>query len=198
MAKAKGKPAGKKRRITVGMTTLVLFLSTAIVALFLPSFMLLAAGMIPTGIAYLVDRRPSKHCARTVGWMNLAGCFVVLLRLWNAEHTVVHALELLGDPLNWVIMFGGAAIGWVFYLMLPPMITGYLAIRFNLKRKELVNEQQELVKEWGEDVESKADMETLADVTKQLETVNAQLAAKKKAEEDAEKATAQAASGEEA
>ncbi|MCR9219140.1 MAG: hypothetical protein NXI21_02830 [Alphaproteobacteria bacterium] len=177
MAKA---PTGKKKGAASagggkkagggGVRALSLVIAIILVVLFFDSVIVLAAGMIPTGVAYLVDRRPQRYAARTVAWMNLAGCLVVVLDLWDGGGSIDRAIELLLDPVNWVIMFGSAGFGWVIYFTLPPIVSGYLALSQEMRLKDLAKKQKSLEKEWGEEVRKSAPLD-------RLEALEAEIAA---------------------
>ncbi|MBP5856507.1 hypothetical protein KAJ83_05770 [Marivibrio halodurans] len=150
-----------QKTLGAGKRFLALFIAIILVTLFFDSMILLAAGMIPTGVAYLTDRGPRKHATRTVAWMNLAGCLIVILDLWGGGGSLDHAIRLLMDPLNWVLMFGFAGIGWVIYFTLPPIVSGYLALSQEMQLKDLAKRQKALEKEWGSDVRKNAPLDRL-------------------------------------
>lgn len=176
MAKAPAKPKtskggpgkGKAAKRGAGARALSLLVAIVLVVLFFDSVIVLAAGMIPTGVAYLVDRTYRKYAARSVGWINLAGCLIVILDLWGGGGTIGLALELLGDPLNWLIMFGAAGIGWAVYFGMTPVVAGYLALKHDMKLKELAKRQKTLEKEWGTDVRKSAALDELEMVEEEI------------------------------
>ncbi|MDX1739038.1 MAG: hypothetical protein R3261_12425, partial [Alphaproteobacteria bacterium] len=130
--------------------TSLIFLSTAVVC---------AAGMIPTGVAYLIDKTEGKYATRTVGYMNLAAAIFVSMEMWGSgDHTLERAFSLLGDPFNWLVMFGAAGVGWVIYFMLPPVVFSYLHAYSLIRNKRIKEQQTALVKEWGEVVRESAPM----------------------------------------
>ncbi|MEQ8602434.1 MAG: hypothetical protein RIB45_03875 [Marivibrio sp.] len=163
-----GEAAAKAKRASGGARALSLVIAVVLVTLFFDSVMVLAGGMIPTGVAYLVDRHPRKYAARTVGWMNLAGCLIVVLDLWDGGGSIEAAFELLMDPINWTIMFGSAAFGWIIYFALPPIVGGYLQLSQEMKLKELAKTQKTLEKEWGKEVRRDADLDRLEAVEDEL------------------------------
>ncbi|WP_420549145.1 hypothetical protein [Curvivirga sp.] len=135
--------------IAMPVTSLIFF-STAIV---------IAGGMIPTGVAYFVDKSEGKYATRTVGYMNIAGAIYVCMDMWSSgDNTVERALTLLSDPLNWLIMFGTAGAGWIIYFMLPPVVFSYLHAYSLIRNKKIKEQQDALVKEWGEVVRETAPM----------------------------------------
>lgn len=121
-----------------------------------PTLMVAMGGMLPTLVAFIVDNRKERYAARTVGYLNSAGVFFVCLDMWGSDHSWQHALDLLAQPLNYLIMFGAAGVGWLLYFILPPIANTYLAIHNDLRLKSLNAEQEKLVKEWGTGVRRNA------------------------------------------
>jgi len=121
-----------------------------------PTLIVALAGMIPTFVAYIVDNRPQRYAARTVGYMNFAGVSIVAAEMWGGDNTWQRALELIAQPTNWLIMFGCAAVGWIFFYAAPPIVFAYLTVANEVKLKQLQKEQRELIKEWGDEIKSVA------------------------------------------
>lgn len=152
---AKGKAgkavsAASKRRKQAKILGYILAPAVALVAY--PTVLVALGGMLPTLVAYIVDNRRQRYAAKTVGYMNGAGVFYVASKMWVADHSLDHALMLLYDPLNWLIMLGAASIGWGLYFVLPPMANAYLTVTHDMRIKQLEKEQEMLIEEWGEDV----------------------------------------------
>ncbi len=128
----------------------LIFLSTAVVC---------AAGMVPTAVAYFIDKSEGKFATRTVGYMNLSGAAFVSMDMWSSgDHTLERAFSLLGDPFNWLVMFGAAGIGWIIYFMLPPVVFSYLHAYSLIRNKRIKEQQTGLIKEWGTIVAESAPM----------------------------------------
>lgn len=163
-----GEAAAKAKKASGGARALSLVIAVVLVTLFFDSVLVLGAGMIPTGVAYLIDRHPRKYAARTVAWMNLAGCLIVVLDLWDGAGSIEAAIEILMNPINWTIMFGSAAFGWIIYFTLPPMVAGYLQLSQEMKLKELAKSQKTLEKEWGKEVRRDAALDRLETVEEEL------------------------------
>lgn len=145
----KKKTFGRKFMIWVVLPVLsIIFMSTAMVC---------AAGMIPTGVAYLIDKTKGKYAARTVGYLNIAAAAYVSMEMWmTGDNTLERGVAILGDPINWFIMFGAAAIGWGIYFLLPPVVFKYLQAYSIIRNKRIKEQQKKLVKEWGEVVKQSA------------------------------------------
>ena len=146
------------KQIAIGRRAKLIFLFAAPLLAFVayPTIMVAIGGMLPTLVAFIIDSRPERYAARTVGYLNLSGVFIVCLDMWTGDHTWQAALEVLYDPLNWLIMFGTAALGWVLYFILPPVSGAYLSVSNDLKLKSLISDQEKLVKEWGNGVSRNA------------------------------------------
>ena len=162
MARQPARRQGKTREIKLTAAhrrrakILGYFLAPLLVFVAYPTFMVALGGMLPTLVAFIVDNRKERYAARTVGYLNLSGVFIVCLDMWAGDHTWQHALDLLSQPINYLIMFGAAAAGWVLYFLIPPIANAYLTIHNDLRMKSLNSEQEKLVKEWGTGVRRNA------------------------------------------
>lgn len=154
----------KKPRKSAGYYTMVIAISVLTCFLFYETVLLISVGMLPTGVAYLIDTHPRRYAAKTVAWANLAGALIVVFELWGADRSIATTLDLLTDPMNWVIMLGAAGIGWGIHFTIPGLVLRYLDLSLEMKRKTLHERQKELEKEWGTDVRANAPLDELASV----------------------------------
>ena len=119
----------------------------------LPTVMVLAFGLVPTLVAFLIDPYKRKYCTRCVGALNVAGVVPYLLRLWSeGTNSIEDVVLILGDPLSWMVMYAAAGLGWLLYLGLPSVISVYLTIKSEQRSRTLKSRQAELVDIWGEEV----------------------------------------------
>jgi hypothetical protein len=114
--------------------------------------MIILAGMIPTMVAYVIDRDSSKPAAIAVGGFNFCGCLPFAILLWKGDHSFRQSFQILSQPLSWLLMFGAAAIGWAFYFGIPPLIAGAEVAKAERKIEALKKRKVSLVQEWGPDV----------------------------------------------
>lgn len=144
------------------MLSAVLILTTMILVYYnYPSFIVLAAGMGPTGIAWLTDVRKSKALTKAIGSMNFAGTFYILLKLWMGQNNFSFAMELLSTLSTWLITFSLAGVGLIIFLIIPPIVETYIysSLQFRLRRNYELKKMLE--EEWGKEISVEAEMEAL-------------------------------------
>ena len=60
------------------------------------------------------------------------------------------AFAILGNPMSWMAMSGGAGVGWALYLGLPSIVQIFLTLQAEEQIVFLMERQQVLMGEWGE------------------------------------------------
>ena len=143
-------------RVKISKNRLFLYLMIAIpIALMvIPTVIVLAFTMLPTGVAFIIERGRSWYGGVCVGAMNLAGAAPTLVDLWFNGHTIDRALASLTDILSLLLIYGSAAIGWLIYTMTPNLVATYMAMTAGRRVTALKGQQKELLQQWGPDVES--------------------------------------------
>ncbi|MGE5538072.1 MAG: hypothetical protein ACM30I_05615 [Gemmatimonas sp.] len=152
VAPAKGRPA----RARGGRTPVVgnLAITTIVVVLMfvmLPTALILVVGGLPTLVAFIVDRHRKHYLTRCVGSMNLAGVIPYLIKIWS-NHTTLAAVQMLTNPMVWLVMYGAASVGWLIYLSAPSIAWLQVEITGARRVKALRARQKQLIDEWGNDV----------------------------------------------
>lgn len=116
----------------------------------LPSFIIVAAGMIPTVLARALPATPDqKRGALAVAMLNFAGVLPVLAMLWSRGHNFNNAMQLLGEPLPWMLMLGAAAIAVMLQNVLPNVAISVMERAAQQRVHKLKAQQRELISEWG-------------------------------------------------
>ncbi len=123
-----------------------------ILAVLLPSLLVLAVCLLPTLGAYAADRYRDKSLAVTVGLLNLCGALPALGELWARGQTMAAAGEVLSDVFLWLVAYGAAGIGWLIFMMMPAMVSAYFTIAGAARIEELRKRQENLVEAWGGDI----------------------------------------------
>lgn len=144
---------GARRRRSGGgniWTFLLLVIPAALVVM--ATTILFVIGMIPTAVAFVIDRDPEKPAPITVGSLNFCGCLPFAINLWLQGNTMSKLGGLLANPMSWLIMYGAAAVGWAFYFGIPPMVASAEVMRSEKRIAELRQRKAELVGAWGPEV----------------------------------------------
>lgn len=123
----------------------------------LPSFVVLAVAMVPTLVAWMVDRGGRRRLAATVFSLNLAGSLYMLAALWEQQHDLAHALDVLRDVYGWLIAYGAAATAYALHYVMPALVEAVLRLRAEQRLAGLERGMAELVAEWGEAVAAPAE-----------------------------------------
>ena len=118
----------------------------------LSSMMILLFGMLPTLVAYIIDRSPRNYAMYCVGGMNLSGVFPYLLELWTGNHDIDAAIEILTNPASLLVMYAAAGFGWMLFMAIPPLVGAVMTVMSERRLTYLHDKQKDIVKEWGEDV----------------------------------------------
>ncbi len=108
--------------------------------------------MIPTLVAMVIDKHPQKTAWLTVGGMNLAGTIPAWMTLFDMGHTTPAAFQLIAEPMTVIMSYGGAAVGWLLYHNITPVVAGIILGRNERRLKAIDLRQKELVKKWGSEV----------------------------------------------
>lgn len=127
-------------------------LCLALLTVGLPTALMLTIALPPTFCAFLAVHRQGYYVALSIGALNIAGIWPFLLKLWTTGHTVSNAMQIIIDPLAWLIIYGAAAAGWVLSLWFPVLVSAYMSMFTAHRLKDLQRQQQKLVEEWGPEV----------------------------------------------
>lgn len=151
-----GKQAGKGGAQKKGALPLTTFgLAMAFMGLVYVAFatvVLLFVGMLPSVVAYVIDRTPQKYATFCVGGMNFCGVFPYVLDLWETAHRTGDAFKILTNVFALLAMYGSAAFGWALYSAIPPVVVAVLTVIAQRRVSQLRTNQRRIIEEWGEDV----------------------------------------------
>lgn len=134
------------RRLMSASVLLVLVMATP------GTVLVLFFGMLPTGVAFVIDPSRGKYAASTVGGMNFAGVFPALFSLWLHEHSVSAASAVLTDAFAMTTMYAAAAFGWTLHLGIPVIAAVIRRVTSAGRVARLRMRQKQLIDAWGEEV----------------------------------------------
>lgn len=154
-----------------GRSNLTWFLLTATFLLVLagPTMIVIFFGMLPTLVAYIIDRTPQKSATFSVGSINFIGVFPYVLDLWGSMNTIDEALNMVTDLFSMLIMYSAAAFGWLLFMSMPAVVSSFVIVLQQRKVAQLRAEQKELIEEWGPEVAALVEMARMADQEDHLE-----------------------------
>jgi len=135
---------------------LLIFALLLIVAL--PTVLLFAFGMLPALVAMIIDRTEERSATFCVGGLNFCGVFPYLMDLWFGDHSLGQAIGQLTDVFVLAVMYGGACMGWMLYLSLPPVIASFIQVMSERRLQQLRKTQRDILDEWGDEVITDADL----------------------------------------
>ena len=85
------------------------------------------------------------------------------MTLWTTSHSIQAANEIIADPVLWLSAFGAAGIGWLVFLVMPPIMTAHYAIATESKTRVLRDRQGRLREDWGTELAEDPDLVMLED-----------------------------------
>jgi len=116
------------------------------------SIILLLVGLLPTMVAFIVDKSFGKCATLCVGAMNIAGIFPSIFELWSEKNSFAQAFQIITNVFDLVIMYGAAGFGWILYIIIPSAVSTVLHIVAQRRIARLRNSQRNLISEWGKNV----------------------------------------------
>jgi hypothetical protein len=134
---------------------LILCLSVGFVVMVimsLPTVMVIVFALLPTFVAFIVDKTPGKSAVICVGSLNLCGVLPYLIDLWTGENSMDGAILILTDVFSLVVIYGASAFGWMIFQSLPPIVATFITILAQSRVSSLRSAQRKFIEEWGSDV----------------------------------------------
>ncbi|HEC91230.1 MAG TPA: acyl-CoA synthetase [Alphaproteobacteria bacterium] len=128
---------------------LVVLLLVSAVIISLPTVLLLFFGMLPSIVAFIVERTKPRYAAICVSAMNFSGVLPYLLDSWAGDHTVSEAMNMLTNVFSLMVMYSSSAFGWLIFIAVPPVVATFLAVINERRIAQLRKRQREIIAEWG-------------------------------------------------
>jgi len=117
-----------------------------------PTVVVFGLGMLPTLVAFFIDRTKQKSNSLCVGSINFIGVFPYIMDLWSGINDFNASLIIIGDIFNLLVMYSAAAFGWFLFLTMPSIISSFVIVLQQRKVAQLRGEQKDLIDEWGAEV----------------------------------------------
>lgn len=113
---------------------------------------LVACGLLPSLVLFVLDGSEGQNTACTVGGLNVAGVAPFLPALLSREAHALPAANLLGETTALIVMYAAAAVGWLLVALLPRLFAFLELEETRQKREGLRRVQARLEEEWGPEV----------------------------------------------
>ncbi len=113
--------------------------------------LIIVIGILPTFATALGDNNGDRRATLAVGVPNIAGILPVLLQLWQGHggHGIDAAFAILLEPINWLLLYGGAGFGTIVYNLLPRAISQFAVSRAEGGIEARRGYQRSLERSWG-------------------------------------------------
>ncbi len=156
MAKAKtAKKTSNSKPAKSNTKTMILLILGSIgsIAIFKTGFIFLMIALLPSIVAYYLDRTSSKTRYHTVLACNLSGVIPYMAEILRNNGTQGgYVTELMSDPFTWLVVYASAGFGWLL-LFATPIFAQFIISMFNsgqMARYQSI--QDRMVKDWGKEV----------------------------------------------
>jgi hypothetical protein len=158
MSNEENKASGKTKTPLTVWFAIFMVLVTAVI--FLPTTIVWSICLLPTLVAAIIDNHPQKTAWLTVGAMNVAGTIPVWFQMLDAGQysmldagrAIPAAFQLISQPMTVIISYGGAAIGWIIYYKVTPLVAAIVQSKNERRLRDIDKRQKTLVKKWGDGV----------------------------------------------
>lgn len=141
----------KKKGLTWQIQLVLIFVILASIAA-MPTTVLLILGMLPTAVAWFIDRTKERTRALTVGAMNAAGCTPFILQLWQTGNSMPTSLHIISDPRTIIVMYCAAGVGYLIDWAISGLVGSVMVQRATGRREQIAKRKAALVERWGPEV----------------------------------------------
>ena len=142
----------KKIKKSAYLIQLLIVLSVISSVLFSALSILLAVGMLPTLVAFVVDKTKGKARAMTIGFMNFAGCCPFLMEIYNQGNNIETAIDRITDPETIVIIYCAAGVGYLIDWAMTGIVSSIIVQKEKKRLKDIEKLKSELIERWGVEV----------------------------------------------
>lgn len=149
--------------------TWVLVVGTFLLVIASPTMIVLFFGMLPTLVAYIIDRSEQKSATFCVGSINFIGVFPYIMDLWIENNSINAAINNVTDLFAMLIMYSASAFGWMLFMAMPTVVASFVTVLQQRKVAQLRGQQKELMEEWGAEVAALVEMERVEQQEHHLE-----------------------------
>ena len=149
--KAAKATAGNARKMPMKYKLLLILSSLLMMAFLRTGFIFVVIAMMPSIVAYYLDRAKRPYLFKTVFALNLSGTLPFIGRMvMEGPQSALQPILQTVD--TWVVIYGAAMCGYLM-VMIMPIITHVLFSRFHVGQVQRIEENLKSIEsEWGEEV----------------------------------------------
>lgn len=156
---AKGNTSGKKKEETqkskgsVLTTIFLIIISLVLIITMRTGFIFIVLSMLPTIIAYYMDRKRPRTKFHTVFACNLSGTFPFLMELIReGKNASSYTTEIMSNMVNWLIIYSSAGFGYLLLATTPFLAQLLISMVNKGQIARFESMQERIIKEWGNEV----------------------------------------------
>ncbi len=151
--KSKEKGEVKKKRSNRA-TVLLVIVSVLLVAFLRTGFIFFILAVLPSFVAFYIDRSASRATFHTVFACNLSGALPFLGQIIRNGAAQAEIQTVMTDTTNWLIIYAAAAFGWLLVYAAPAFAQGFINMLHYNQIARLERMQRKITAEWGKEVAS--------------------------------------------
>ncbi len=131
---------------------MLIVLSLTLMVLLRTGFMFVIIGILPAVVAYYVDVTAERYAFKTILAANLCGIMPFLEKMLITGPSSAVLQSIMGDAINWLIIYGSAMMGWLL-VQICPSLAQTMVIGFHQSQvSRITHLQTKIVGEWGKEV----------------------------------------------
>jgi hypothetical protein len=146
----------QEKRSTAGINVIGMLAAIMVVSWLMSvsyyAFAFFALGMLPAIMALVIDRGVNRFASKTVLALNFAGILPFLFDIAQSPDKSFAAQQRMFDLWVWLLVYSAAGMGWLMIWLVPQIMVAVFAFRVEYKIKRFRNRQEELRKEWGDEL----------------------------------------------
>ncbi len=152
MSKKDKKKKSDKKRGGGWIIFLMIITSIAMILTLQMTYVLFVIGVIPSFVAYYIDRTHNRSLFHTVMPCNLSGVLPFIAQLAVGGNQSSQLQSMLGDLSVMLMMYVSAGFGWIVYYASPHLASLIINTINSRQISSLQNSQSRLMSEWGNEV----------------------------------------------
>lgn len=149
MAEETENKSKKRKGMGMMMKLIILLVSLALCVFIRQTFLFLIIALLPSVVAYLVDRSERRMAFQSVLACNLAGTMPFLSGMLKQGNSQAVVQTAMADMTTWFIIYSAAAIGWCMLWLWPHVAYFWLNMLAMKEIFRLELAQKKLLDEWG-------------------------------------------------